>query len=151
MAECRWIRKVERWFDGESAESRAVERHVTACDVCAAHLTRLRTIRKTVETVAARETIGDPQFPAFMDGIRGRVERPVRRRHRGFWALASLSAAALIVAVVTFTMLTGGPQEALATEVESCSTELEGATVGSYSSEDGTATVWVSMPEAGVF
>ncbi len=146
MSECRWTPRVERWFDGESAEAEMVEQHLAVCAVCAEHLARLQVIRGGAEAVAVREAIGEPQLPAFIDGIRERVERPVRWR-AGFWTLVSLSAGALIVALSTLYLLTGGPQEALATEVESYSTELEGATVTTYLSEDGTATVWVSMPE----
>lgn len=145
MSTCRWMPKVERWFDGERTESAAIEGHVAACPACATHLAWLREVRAGIETVSVRETIGTSQLPAFLDGIRGRVEQPARG-HRGFWALASLSVAALVVALAAFTLLTGGPTEVQATEIESIQTDLEGASVTTYMAEDGTPTVLVSVP-----
>jgi len=148
MTRCRWTREVEHWIDGERGDPAAVEKHVAACEPCAAYLADLDRVRQGVQIAAVREAITDAQLPAFMEGIRERLEPPARR-HRGFWALASLSAAALVVALLAFSLLTGGPQEVLATEIESFNTELEGATVTSYLSEDGTATVWVTVPAEG--
>lgn len=146
MAKCSWIREVEKWFDGEAADAQAVERHLASCAACAAHVAQLRAVHQGVEAVAVRETIAEPQVPAFLDGIRERVEQPGGGR-RGFWALASATAAALLIASVVFLGVTGGPSEVLATEIESYSTEIAGATVTSYVSEDGTATVCVSLPK----
>jgi anti-sigma factor RsiW len=146
MNNCRWTIKVEAWFDGEAPEPGAIERHVDQCAVCAAHVARLRKLRGFAREAAAPAAIADPQFPAFMDGIRERIEAP-RRRH-GFWTLASLTATAMIVAFAAFLMMTWStPKGAFATRVESYSTELEGATVQAYSSDDGTALVYISLPE----
>jgi len=149
MTECRWITEVEKWFDGESADPQEVERHVDQCHACAAQLERLRLIRDGVEAVVERGTIDDPQLPAFMAGIRDRIDRPMRRR-RGVWALASAAAAAIVM-VAGFNVLMDRPPESLVTEVESFATELDGATVTTYLSDDGTATVWVSLPKEEVW
>ena len=143
MAKCRRIREVEQWFDGELEGTGELERHVDGCPECAAHLEELRRFRTGVAATGAPEAIRDAQFPAFMEGIRERVEyRPFWRGR--LWALASVTAAALIVAVSAFLVLTdGSPERVEATVVESCSTDLEGATVTSYASETGVTTVWV--------
>ena len=146
MDRCRWLKRVERWFDGESADAQAVERHVAACSICADHVRCLRALRDGTAAVAVPETINDLQFPAFLTDIHERIGQP-RRSHRGFWALASAATAALIVAAAAFTLMTGGPQAVHAVEVESYATELEGASVCTYHTDNGTATVWVSMPK----
>ena len=148
MDECRWIPRVERWFDGESEASAEAERHVRACAVCAAHLEGLESLREGVRTAATRATIGDAQMPAFLRGIRDAIERPSPRHGRRAWVAATVSLAALIVASLAFTLLTGGPQGVRAVEVEHYATELEGATITTYASEDGAATVWVTMPDS---
>lgn len=147
MNTCRWIKETQRWCDGEAVDTEAVERHVAECAVCASHAEAIRVMRGGVQAAATREIISDAQFPAFMEGIREHI-RPDRPLRRGWRALTSLSAtAALVVALIGFFLLTGGPQDVQAVEIELYETELEGATVTSYYSEDGTATVWVTMPE----
>ena len=145
MFKCAWQRQAERWFDGECAASDAVARHVASCPECAAFLDRLRVLRTGAKAVAVREEIAEPQLPAFIEGLRERIQAPPR--HRGAWALVSLTAASLIVAVSVFftvTVVTGPPRGAAATVVESASTDIRGATVTVSSSEDGTALVWVT-------
>jgi len=146
MRNCRWTKDIERWFDGEGPDGDRVQRHVDECAACAAHLAQLRTLREGGATAARREEIQDPQFPAFFDGIREAVEAP-RRRRGGLWALASVSAAALVVAVSLFVMLDGGPQPGAATVIESYSTDLEGATITTSDSENGVPTVWITVTQ----
>lgn len=147
MDRCRRIREVERWFDGEIEENSELMQHIDSCPVCSARLEQLRRHRDAVNAVKTPQEIADPQFPAFMEGIRERVES-APRRHGGVWALASVATAALIVAVSAFLVLTnGGPDKVEATVVESCSTEIEGATVTSYASDNGVATVWVNVAQ----
>ena len=146
MTECSWIPKVEAWFDGESPELEEVKCHIAACPECAALARRLQAVRGGVEAVATRETIADAQVPAFIEGIRQGIAPPARG-HRGLWALASAATACVLVIFSVFTVLRGGPGDTLSTEVESYSTELKGATVSVQLSDDGAATVWVSMPE----
>lgn len=145
MTSCRWLNEVGKWFDGASRDPQAVERHVASCAVCTAHWAQLRLLRDGVQAVAGHPEIADAQLPAFMEGIRGATLAP-RRTHRGFWAVASACVTALIIASVVFYAFTGGPREVMATEIESYSTELAGATVTTYLAEDGTATVCVFLP-----
>lgn len=145
MSKCLWTRKVESWLDGEFHDAAAVERHLASCTACAADAAQLRVIRERIKRSTSKETIAPAQLPAFLSGIRERIAQPEPRR-RGFWAWAPLTIAALIVALFAFSLLTGGPREALATEIESVHTDLEGATVTSYFSKDGTATVKVTVP-----
>lgn len=138
-------RNIEQWFDGEAGEPDAalLERP----DV-RAYLEELQQLRDGAQSVAAPRTIDDAQFPAFMAGIREQLETAPRRRLGGFWALASVTAAALIVAVSVFLVLTGGGAANSPTVVEATSTGIEGALVESYSSDEGgTATVWITLPE----
>jgi anti-sigma factor RsiW len=142
MMKCRWHRQVERWFDGETAASDGIGRHVAACPACTALVERLRVLRNTAKAAAVRPSIEDPQFGAFMEGIRQGIARP-QRHHRGLWTILSLTAASLIMATSVFFMVTGGYSDVAATEVESATTDIENATVEFYSSDDGSATVWV--------
>ena len=148
MGTCRFQRKAERWFDGESNNRHEVERHVAECPDCAAWLEMLRETRAGVESVLGQVEISDAQLPAFLEGIREQIQGPRRRARTGLWALASVTAAALVVAISMMTIFSDGPAPVQAqTIVEQCSTELDGATTTSYYSEDGTATVWVNVPE----
>lgn len=152
MHECRWMRRVERWFDGESREPEAIKRHIEECAACRTTLRSLERFRAGVQAVSVRQEIAPAQFPAFLEGIRERIDVPARR-HTGIWAVASLMAASLIVAVSLFAVFTGGPDPVGAehTVVESASTEVEGATVETQNSTDGTrAIVWVHRPRKDV-
>lgn len=151
MFECRWRPRIERWFDGQSSDTADVERHVGECAECARFLSSLRLMRTHVEASSKQHEIRDAQFAAFMDGIRERVETPVRGHHRGLWAALSLTAAALIVALSTFFMFTGGLGKAKATVVESASSELEGAQIKTYDSGDGVTTVWITVAKDDVW
>jgi hypothetical protein len=115
----------------------------------------LNTLRNGVQKVVRREEIRDPQFSAFMNGIRERVETTPRGGRLGWWAWSSIGATALVAAVFIFMVIGGGPAPVRAqTAVESVSTELDGASVGDYSEENGTATVctvWVNMPQGDVW
>jgi len=145
MSKCRWMEQVERWFDGEETRERGdIEKHLALCPHCAPYLRGLRTLREGVRLVSHREEIQDAQFPAFMHGIRERLET-APHRSTGMWAVVSLVTASIIVASATLLIMTGGPQSVKATVVESYSTDLEGATVDTYSTEDGTAVVWVNV------
>jgi len=146
MIDCRWTRRVEQWFDGESSEAAGVEQHIAECARCAAHLEMLRELRQTVAAATLRPGLREAQFPAFLDGIRERltVETP-RRGHRRLWALVSLSAAALVVAFSAFIVFGGKPARVDATVVESCTSEIQGATITTYDSEQGVTTVWITV------
>jgi len=143
MAKCGFTREVERWFDGEPVEPEPIKRHLTECASCAAYLAQLETLRHGVSASLRHEAIHETQFPAFMSGIREKAGQPIR--WRGIWALASVAAAALIVAASVLFVVSDGPSTVDAVVIESCSTEIEGATVSSYASEDGVATVWVDL------
>ncbi|HOV75627.1 MAG TPA: hypothetical protein PK967_16835 [Candidatus Hydrogenedentes bacterium] len=140
MAECRWMRNVERWVDGEASNPVEVATHLASCPVCRAHERRLRMLRNGVAAVAQAETIGDTRFSAFMEGIRER--RDQRPRWNWAWKLLPVAAAVLIVlggSVYTYERLTmPGPPV-----VESASTEIEEAAVTTYASNSGVTTVWV--------
>ena len=137
-------REIARRFDGEitGPDNRPADAE------SAAYEARLRLLREGAAQAAHRAEIADAQFPAFMDGIRENVERPARH-YRGFWAVVSLSTAALLVAFSAFLVFTTGdqtvaPVEAVTNEVETVSTEINGATVDSYTDGEGTTVLWVS-------
>ena len=143
MRNCERNTEVERWFDGHSAQDMA--EHVTACPSCRQQLAQLETIRRGVGAVAEREEVRDAQFAAFYAGIEDRLTG-VARPHRGLWALASVTAAALLVALSLFLIAGGMDSEPVeATVIESYETELEGASITTYESENGVTTVWVTM------
>ncbi|MBI5090867.1 MAG: hypothetical protein HZB26_00310 [Candidatus Hydrogenedentes bacterium] len=152
MGKCEWNSRVERWFDGAETADTEISTHLETCGVCTAYLSMLKRLRGGAAAVAKREEIRDPQFHAFMEGIRNRVEGAPAGRRLGWWTLSSVAAAALIVAIFTFMVVTGGPAAVRAqTTVESASTDLDGATAEVYSSENGTATVWVNIPRGDVW
>ncbi len=138
-------RDLEQWFDGETADP---DPAVLEQPSTQAYLEDLQQLRDGAQSVAAPATIDDAQFPAFMAGIRDQLDTAPRRRVGGFWALASVTAAALIVAVSVFLVLNAGGVASTPTVVEATSTAIEGALVESYSSDEGgTATVWITLPE----
>lgn len=140
----KWERDTARRFDGEGE---GLERPLDAQS--AAYESGLRLLREGAQQVNRRVEIADAQFPTFLDGIREGVERPARR-FGGFWAIVSLSTAALLVAFSAFLLFTTGDQapptvvEAVTNEVETVSTEINGATVDSYTDGEGTTVLWVS-------
>ncbi|MCP4642251.1 MAG: hypothetical protein GY851_17535 [bacterium] len=140
-------RQVERWFDGESPEpDDAALRAALARPEAQSHLDDLRRMRDAMDAVSEPRTIEDAQFPTFMADIREGIERP-RHQHRGVWALASVTAAALIVAVSAYLVFSGHGTGDPDTVVRAAESEIENAEVRTYSGDDGTATVWVSVPE----
>lgn len=145
MNNCAWSVKVARWFDEQDADEEALHAHLDHCPACAAYVAALKRQREGVAAVAAREGIGDQQFPAFMNGIREGVQQPARPYAR-LWAWTSLAAAALIVAVSVFSVTSGDPAPVEGTVVESWSTDLEDADVTYHPSKNGTTTVWVNVP-----
>ncbi len=90
--------------------------------------------------------IGDGQFGAFMAGIREGIEAPAPRS-TGLWAMASLSAAALVLVLSLLAIFARPNEPVKATEVESAHTELDGVAVDWYDPPEGVTTVWVTMPE----
>ncbi len=144
MKRCNWEERVERRFDGEVSDATAVDAHVSTCAHCKAYLADLELIRSVTHTAGPVPEIADAQFNAFMDGVREGIA-PKPSPWRGLWAMASLTAAAFVVAFSAFILMRGETQPVLATEIESVSTELAGATV--YKSDDGVTTVWVNMAE----
>lgn len=145
MKTCNWTNRVERFVDGESQEQDAVQAHLAACPACAGHRHSLMQVRAALGTLPEAPQLSDNQFPAFMEGIQAELSHS-RRRPGGMWALMSLSAAALVIAIATFSIFTG-PGPVKANEVESVSTQLNDATVHWDNSDDGVTTIWISIAE----
>lgn len=143
MKTCSWFSDVESLVDGEARNVSAVEAHLTACPVCAAHREALVQWRRALSPAKPAPVLSDQQFPAFMEGIKAGIEQP-QRRSGGIWALVSLAAAALVIAVATFSMFTG-PTPLNADEVQSVSTEIEGASVSVETPKDGVTTINISV------
>jgi anti-sigma factor RsiW len=143
MKSCNWFNDVERFVDGEARNESAVEAHLASCPACAAHRKALLAWRDSLVPVLATPVLSDQQFPAFMEGIKAGIHEP-RRRSGGIWALMSLAAAALVIAVATFSMFTG-PGPAKANEVESVTTDIEGASVQVETPEGGITSINVQI------
>ena len=143
MKTCSWFSDVEALIDGEARNASAVEDHVTACPACAAHHETLVQWRKALSTARPAPVLSEPQFPAFMEGIRAGIHQS-QPRSGGIWALLSLVAAALVIAVATFSMFTG-PTPLKADEVQSVSTDIDGATVSVESPMGGVTTINISV------
>jgi anti-sigma factor RsiW len=150
---CRYTSYVEQCFDGHAEETEQLRRHIEGCPACKGTLATLSLLRNACPKPDPAE-VNAAQFPAFYRGIMEGVSAPQRRYGRVLTAL-SLAAAALIVAVscfVIFTELTEGPARVDATVVESCSSELEGATVTTYDDSKGeVTTVWVTVAREDVW
>jgi anti-sigma factor RsiW len=149
MAACTFEPTVERWFDGEAVDEAAVRAHLDACDGCRTYADRLKQIRSGLTAARAEApTIDEAQVPAFLRELEKRVQAEPPRRHVSWFAFASVAAAAVVVAVSVMTLIpTNGPKQIEATEIEETSTEIDGATTETTISDDGTATVWVNLPE----
>lgn len=140
--------QLERWFDGELQDGDVDLDRLLNDAAAAGHLKLLKTLREGVEAVRTNAEIGDGQFPAFMEGIRERVHTPAPRSWRGWWAIASLTAAVLVGAISTFALISYGQKPVAAdTVVEEYSTDIEGGKATSRKTESGTTIVWVDAPE----
>ena len=140
------MKRVERWFDGELRELSDDDAAVFARPECQAYLESLHRMHEGIEAMAESQRIEDGQLGAFMAGIRDGVERraPAMRR---MLALASVTTAALIMAVSMYAVLRNAGGDKAHTVVEAATTEIEGAQVETYYSDDGTATAWVTRPD----
>ena len=146
MSERQWQQRIERQFDGDAPEGDGGKPETAEQQ---AHLDRLHRLRDGVKSAASRQVIEDAQFPAFMDGIRERIEAP-RVGHRRLWTFASVTAAALIVAAstfITYVVVTNDSGTGVGTVVDAYESDIPGAIVESSTSEDGTVSVWVTVPE----
>ena len=147
MKTCKQIQTIERWFDGESVNL-DVESHLKDCAACTEHWAFLKQTRERVHALREQPTITEDQFSAYMRGIHDGTDRPQQRRISAGWTWLSACAAAVIVAVSLLSIFSTGPQPVDArSTVEETSSEIDGATMQSYDEADGTATVWVSLPE----
>ena len=154
MNSCRWIHRVEAYFDGEAvADPAAVEGHLASCRACAGHLAHLETVRGGVLAVRHEAEIADAQFRTFFDGVRAGIADPEPAPVRWFRPLVagfSLMAAALVIALSLFILFARPdqpPTVSAATEIENFGTELNGATVD-VQEDDGNVTLWLkNAPE----
>lgn len=148
MGTCKHQEQVERWLDGECTDTNGVEKHLTACPSCRSYAEQAKRMREGVRAVSEQATIDDAQFPAFYEAIREGVNHPSRRPAR--WAILSITTAAIIVAISIVSIafnFSGDPMQPVRAEVEQVSTEIDGATATFNYDDDGTATVWVNVPE----
>jgi len=148
MAGCTQQATIDRWFDGESVDEPAVQTHLADCSACRAYADQLKRIRAGFAAANAdRPAITEAQMPAFLRELETRVHAKPRRRI-AFITMASAAAAAIVVAVSVLSLIpTSGPKAIEATEIEETTTEIDGATTESTVSDDGTATIWVNLPE----
>lgn len=144
MKTCRWMQRVEALHDG--IQDAKTQTHLGKCALCAAHLDRLKRFSAAIAAVRHEATIEDAQFGAFMAGIHEEIA-PKPAWRRGFWAMASLSAAALLIALSLWGVFRLGLDPHAMTEVEAMQTELEGASLDWVPADDGVATLWVNVSE----
>jgi len=151
MKSCHWFIEVERLQDGESANPEATRRHMEQCSVCREYDAVLNEMRAAAAARPAPGEIDANQFAAFMRGIQDGIDAAPARRYGRIWAVISLAAAALVVAISMFVVLDKGAAPVDATVVESCSSELEGATITTYDTADGVTTVWITVTQEDVW
>jgi len=146
MRKRKWERRVEMLFDGEGAGHDSLEDLSARDPEASAYIGELESLREAARQAVASQEITDAQFPAFYEGVRAGIGARHGGR-RGLWAVASLTAAALIAAGSTFLVLSGETPDATATTVEEATTDIEGATVDLDYSEDGDATIYLEVPD----
>lgn len=147
MNDCRYQEAVSEWLDGESRDGASVEQHVAGCPACSAHRAFVEGTRAAIASASERVEIGDAQMPAYLEALREKTQG-IPRDRRGLWAFASVATAALLVSISILAVFSGTPEAVEAeTVVESVSTDIEGATARSFYGEDGTAIVWVNVPD----
>ena len=134
MSDRTWRKDVERAFDGEGTPVSGAEAEAYTRD--------LQRMRDGVEAVREQPEISDAQFGSFMAGIREQIDTPTRGHHRGLWAVASLCAASLLVALSVYLVVFTGTN-GVHSEVEAATTEIPGAAVDWESDDEGNAEVWV--------
>jgi len=144
---CAFGERVERWFDGELADGEGIRAHLAICPACAQHLAALERMRAGFAARKAVPEIADAQMNAFLNQLRDRVETAPAAHPFRFWTMLSAAAAALVVVVSLFSIVSPAPKPIEATVIERRSTDIEGATTSVSVSEDGTTTVWVNVPE----
>lgn len=150
MFENKQLMKVEALLDGETQYAAGAEEILVRDPKAAAHLEAMRHLRGALELRPSVPVIADAQFSAFMAGIRDQIEAPAAASggaHRSWWAMASLAAASLLVAASALYIFSGGPEPVRASEVESVSTDIAGATTGYEYAPDGNTTVWIEIAE----
>ncbi|MBI1319818.1 MAG: hypothetical protein GC168_12880 [Candidatus Hydrogenedens sp.] len=146
MATEQDIMALETWFDSGQPMPADLKARVSQDAELQESLRELQLIR---DVLRGQDTprIEDAQFRTFMDGIRQEMVPAPRGVFARWWSLASLAAASFLIALSVFYIGWGDPAPVRATEVESVSTELEGATTDFYGSENGTATIWINLAE----
>lgn len=146
MATCRYEQKVARWFDGEPVDENRVRTHLDACGHCRSYLVDLERLHTGAKQAAADIQMTEAQLDRFLHELEQGLHRK-RPRRVGLWAMASVAAAAIVVALSVLSIFSTGPKPIEATVIEEAHTEIDGATTESFVSDDGTATIWVNVPE----
>jgi anti-sigma factor RsiW len=147
MNSCNNMHRVETWFDSGAPMSEELSQHLESCNACSGHLAFLESTRNAFQTRAERIREHQLHADRFLQDFRDRNSAPERSLNPR-WALASLVAASFIAALALMSIVTPAkaPVEARSL-VESTSTDVEGATTETYHADDGTAIVWVNVPE----
>lgn len=146
MKTCARTRNVEKWFD-TGHEQDELQGHIAGCSTCRDHLRFLEATHTSMKQRATAVTEHPVNPDRFLTDFRERVQTQPRRLSPR-WGLISAAAAACLVALSLLSILTPEPKAVDARSyVDSARTEIEGATAETYHSEDGTAVVWVNVPE----
>ncbi len=106
----------------------------------------VETLHKHAQTLPEAPVIADESMTAFLSGIHEGLDTPALSTGR-LWTMGSALTAALILVLSLLVIFSRGDEKVRATEVESCTTELDGVTIKTFDNRDGVSTVWVTMPE----
>jgi len=140
---CRFSRKIEQLFDGAGGDTEALHAHRANCRVCSALWSELESLRTAAASVRTEEGIEDHQMASFTAGIRSRIEQEAPR-HTATWAIASVAVVLIIAILPSIFLWENTGTDTARTYIESCSTDLQGATAFTSYDENGIVTVWVS-------
>ena len=147
MVTCRNMRNVEQAFDRNAIDA-TLRSHLEQCPECAEHLEFLEMVRETTRSIEEAPEIGDAQLPSFMRGIQEGIDQPAPRRSPLLFSWVSAAAAVVVVAagLLSVTIVPPATVEARSI-VDLSSTDIDGAEMETYDEDDGSATIWVRLPE----
>ena len=146
MKTCGRMKDVETWFD-TGAASNELQTHVNSCSICSEHLAFLKTTRAALRQMTDAATEHKLDVERFLTDYRDRKAEPVWGVPSR-WGLVSAAAAACLVALSLLSIFTPDERSVDARSyVESVRSDVEGVTATTYHSDDGTAIVWVNVPE----
>lgn len=143
MEHCEREQEVQAMLDGHTAESDELRAHLAECAFCREHAEAIQSVRQMMTGVQQGEA---PDFDEVWPGIRQGIAKAKSRSNTVAWL--SAAAAACLIALSLLSLFAPGNSSASAKSyVDTVRTDIQGATTETVHEDDGTAIVWVNVPE----